>query len=264
MYKLGIHHLTAIETDPVTFVAIAAETGCQEVSVFTRQPGARSNYPLVNSDNRGAMAATLAETGVRIANIESFMLTPVTDPSAFEPALELGARLGARSAGVQVFDDQEARVVDNLSALSELASGLGLAVAIEFMPLAPAWKTLAATVELVAKVSHPGLAIGIDLLHLVRSGGSPEDVSAMAPGLIGYAQLCDGADLRVTSDYAGEAASKRLAPGEGVFPLASFLRALPEGTPIELEVPQPPIRPPLARVQQAVAAARRLIEAAHH
>ncbi len=262
MYKLGIHHLTAIETDPVAFVAIAAEAGCQEVSVFTRQPGHRSTYPLVTAETRDAMAAILVGTGVNIANIESFMLTPGTDLQAFEPALELGARLGARNAGVQVFDDSEPRVVDNLSALCELASGLGLAVAIEFMPLAPAWKTLEAMTGLVARVAHANLAIGVDVLHLVRSGGSAEDVSAMAPGLIGYAQLCDGADLEVTADYAGEAAGDRLVPGDGVFPLISFLRALPAGTPLELEVPQPPRQPPRERVQHAVAAARRLIEAA--
>ena len=52
---------------------------------------------------------------------------------------------------------------------------------------------------LVARAAHPNLAIGIDILHLVRSGGSPADVAALDRGLIGYAQLCDGESLAVTA-----------------------------------------------------------------
>ncbi len=262
MHKLGLHHLSAIETDPVSFVAIAAQTGCQRISVFTRQPGDHSAFPLVTRANKPGFVAALREGGIEVAGIESFLLTPVTGVQAFEPALELGAELGARYAGAQLFDNDESRVVENLSALCDMAARLELQVAVEFMPLSPAWKTLAEVTALVARVAHPALAIGIDTLHLFRSGGSPDDVAALAPGLAGYAQLCDSADLSVTSDYAAEAVGNRLAPGDGVFPLAAFLRALPRGTALELEVPQPARQPALERVRHAVAGARKLIEAA--
>lgn len=259
MQALGIHHLSAIETDPVAFVAMAAQAGCQTISVFTRAPGERSGFPLVDQHNKAAMAAALRDHGIAMGGIEAFMLTPRSEPQSFLGALELGAELGAQRAGVLLYDGDESRVIDNVSALCDMASGLQLKVGIEFMPLAPGWKTLAAMNALIEKIAHPNLAVAIDVLHLVRSGGSPEEVAALAPGQVAYAQLCDGADLTVTEDYAEEAAGNRLAPGDGVFPLRAFLRSLPTGTPLELEVPQRGNQAPLERVRHAVSATRKLI-----
>lgn len=260
MYEPGIHHISAAEVDPVSFVSLAAETGFKAVSLFARQPGAQSNFPLIDRRNSAAVSQVLRDTGLKISNIESFAITPATDVAAFSPALELGAELGARGAVALLFDDNETRVADHLNALCDLASGLGLKVAIEFMPFVPPWNTLAKVADLVNQIAHPNLAIGIDILHMVRSGAGPKDVAALRPGLIGYAQLCDGADLRVTTDYAEEAAGNRLLPGDGVFPVAAFLRALPAGTPLELEVPQPHQRPPRERLERAMAATLRVIE----
>lgn len=260
LHKLSIHQLTALEVEPDALVSLAAKTGCQEVSVFTRQPSSRSAFPLVNRDNVGLVTAALRESGVKINNIEAFLITPATEVQAFEPALELGAELGARGLSTQLFDDDEPRLLGNLVALCDMASRLGLKVAIEFMPLTPAWKTLPAAAGLVQRLAHPNLTLGIDILHLVRSGGSPEDVARLAPELVAYAQLCDGADLTVTDDYAEEAVGNRLTPGEGAFPLRALLQALPAGTPLELEIPQPPRRPPLERIQHAVSMTRKLME----
>jgi len=47
MSQSGIHQITAVGTDPVAFVGIAAETGCRDISMFTQLPGARSVFPLV-------------------------------------------------------------------------------------------------------------------------------------------------------------------------------------------------------------------------
>lgn len=259
MYKLGIHHMTALETDPLSFVSLAAETGCQEISVFTQQPGSSSKYPLVTRDNLPGMKARLLDTGVSVANVDAFIIAPDTDVAAFMPALELGAELGARGAVTIVYDPDESRVVDTLGALCDLAETLALKIAFEFMAFTPAWNNLPTATDLVTRIAHPNLALDLDVLHLARSGGSAADIEAIDPGLIAHAQLCDVADLTVTADYAEEAAAKRLAPGDGVFPLESFLRALPAGTPLELEVPQPPDRPPLERVRHAVDATRRLI-----
>lgn len=260
MRKLGLHHLTVIDTDPVSLVDIAARTGCHEVSVFTRAPGAHSALPLVDRDNCAALRAALQAHGVRVGSVESFLLTPDSDPQSFAPALELGAEIGAQRAGVQLFDPDEARVIDRVSTLCDMAAALGLQVAIEFMPLSPAWKTLGAMVELIKRIARPGLACGIDMLHLVRSGGTAAEVAALEPRLVGYAQLCDGASLEVTADYATEAVGNRLAPGDGVFPLGAFLQALPPDTPLELEVPQPPTAPPLERARRIVSAARGVID----
>ncbi len=156
----------------------------------------------------------MRQTGIRHANIGSFMLTRNTDIAAFRPAMELGAELGARGVLAQIFDTEESRVIDTPGALCAIARTLELKVAIEFMAFTPGWNTLQSMAALVEKTALPNLAIG-----------------------------------------------NRLAPGDGVFPVACFINALPAGTPLEVEVPQPQTRPPLERVRYAVTAARRMIEA---
>ncbi len=260
MIRLGLHHLTACETGPAEFITLASAAGCREVSLFVQPLAAGAGFPLVTAGNRRAVADTLAATGLRLANAECFMLTPTAQVAAFEPALELGAELGARGATALLYDDDTARTEDRLAALCELAAAMELRISVEFMPLAPRWKTMPEAAALVAAVGQPNLALGIDLLHLVRSGGTPDQVAELPPGLVGHAQLCDGASLTVTEDYAEEASADRVTPGRGVFPLREFVRALPSGTPLELEVPQPPERPAAARIEEIVSAAQALLE----
>lgn len=262
MVNLGLGQLTAIDVDPVEYIAIAAETGCQTVSLFVSQLGTQGRFPLTTRDNSDAVKEQLRATGIQVANVECFMLVPNVDVELFRPALKLGAELGARGATALLYDKDEARVINNLSRLCQMAEEVGLRINIEFMPLAPNWKTIQHATELIQKVGKPNLGLCVDLLHLIRSGGTPADVAATDPKLIYCAQLCDSMDLSVTHDYAMEAGVERLTPGEGKFPVQEFLKALPAGTPIELEVPQLPERPARQRVKDIVAATRRQIERA--
>jgi sugar phosphate isomerase/epimerase len=198
----------------------------------------------------------LDDTGTRLANVDVLMLTPRSGPGDFLNALDIGAALGARGAVALVYDNEADRAVQNLGLLCEEASNRGLGIAFEFTGFTPAWNSLAGAMELLEAVGHPGLGIGLDILHLVRSGGSAAEVAALPPGLIAHAQLCDGAHLDVTADYGEEAASNRLVPGTGVFPLADFLAALPADTPLELEVPRPATVPAAERINEAMTAAR--------
>jgi sugar phosphate isomerase/epimerase len=199
---------------------------------------------------------------MRVANVECFMLTPKTEVEKFRPAIEFGAELGARSATVLLYDADESRVFDNLSRLSELTAAAGLRVGIEFMPFTPKWKNLKETAALVQQLARPNLGICIDMLHLIRSGGTPADVAAIDPAMIAYAQLCDSNDLTANENYFEEAGISRLAPGEGKFPLQEFLQALPAGTPLELEVPRKPDVPARERVRDIVVRTRRQLELA--
>lgn len=262
MMTLGLHHLGALEVDPITFVTLAADAGCQEVSMFFQPISPQGNTPLVTPDNSTALANRLRETGVRLANVECFMLTPQTQVEHFRPALELGASLGARSATALLYDSDEARVRDNLSQLCDMAASLQLNIGIEFLALTPAWNTLQQAAALATTLAKPNLRLGLDLLHLVRSGGSPADIQTLPAGLVGYAQLCDGADLRVTQDYVEEAAVHRLAPGDGCFPIQEFLVSLPPGTPLEIEVPQRATQPALERITHIVSSTRRQLQLA--
>ena len=262
MTTLGLGQLTAIDVDAVEYISIAAATRCDTVSLFVSQLGTQSKFPITTRENSDAVKAQLLATGIKVSNVECFMLIPNVDVEMYRPALQLGAELGARGATALLYDNDEERVIDNLTRLCQMAAEVGLRINIEFMPLAPNWKNIQQAAELIQKIDKPNLGLCIDLLHLIRSGGAPADVAAIDPKLIFCAQLCDSMDLRATDDYVMEAGAKRLAPGEGKFPVQEFLKALPAGTPIELEVPQLPERPARERIENIVAAARRQLELA--
>ncbi len=256
---IGLHQVTALEAGPTDFIELAAKAGCAEVSLFAHQPNPDSGFPLVTRDNLGAVAARLRDSGVRLANVDCLLLHPHAQPAEFQPALDIGGELGARGAVVLLFDDDEARVLDKLGALGTLGAAAGLNIAVELLAMTPAWNTLDSLAQLLSRVGLSNVVLGIDVLHLVRSGGTPQQLGEINPALYGYAQLCDGADLTPRTDYGAEAVGDRLAPGDGIFPLPEFLAALPPGLPLELEVPQPQDRPAAERVAHAVAGARGLL-----
>jgi sugar phosphate isomerase/epimerase len=249
--------MSALELDSIQFLRVAAEAGCQSVSVFTHD--SFGGYPVITRDNKYAFKRVLQDTGLAVASADAFMLLPNTRLQSFISALELGADIGAKRSTVLLFDGDEQRVIDNLSQLYERAGKLGLSVAIEFMPLAPAWKTIEETATLIEKVGSSILGISVDVLHFVRSGGKPADIMALRPERIFCMQLCDSQDLSVTENYAEEAISGRLMPGEGRFPLKEIIDALAPNMPIELEIPQSGHLSACERINDAVAAARRIL-----
>jgi sugar phosphate isomerase/epimerase len=101
-------------------------------------------------------------------------------------------------------------------------------------------KTIADAQRVLNRSGHPAGAILIDALHLQRSGGTPADVSAVAPARLPYVQLCDGPFQPILPDSAvalTEARTGRLFPGDGELPLAELLGALPAGASLAVEAP---------------------------
>lgn len=259
MSSPSVHHMTALEADPAEFIALVANAGGDAVSLFAHQPGGATGFPLVTRDNLAAVKNSLADNGVRVNAIDVLMLTPRSTVEDFLPALDIGAELGARNAVALAYDDDPARVVPILQALCEQAGQRNMRIGFEFCAFTPAWNSLAGAVALQQEIAHPRFAIAVDVLHLVRSGGSIAEVAALSAEQVAHGQICDGTSLDVTPDYGAEAAGNRLVPGEGVFPLREFLAALPAGTHIDLEVPRPPELPAAQRIREALDGARRLI-----
>jgi sugar phosphate isomerase/epimerase len=107
----------------------------------------------------------------------------------------------------------------------------------------------------------------VDTLHLMRSGSTVAELAAAEPRWIGGAQFSDGPLTMPADQQLHEALSERMLPGDGEFPLREFVRALPQGVPIGLEVPMQSLKDkgvgPLERARLAVEASRRVIAAAH-
>jgi sugar phosphate isomerase/epimerase len=247
--------MTVLEVPATELVSIADEVGCEFVCVFVHVPFPNLPFGPVTPELAPELRARTDATGVAVTNVEFFVLTPEVEIESFRPAVELGAEIGGGRLVTLVHDTDRARATDSLARLCALAAEHGLEVGIEFMPRAPGCPTIEAASELVRRVDAANLGFAVDPLHLVRSGGTPADVAAQPAELFAYAQICDGLDFAVGPDYREEVFERAL-PGEGVFPLAAFVDALPAATPVDVEVPSRNGLPPLDRARRAAAAAR--------
>jgi len=243
---LALHQTTVLQCSPLELVAIAAELCCDAVCVFVQTqdhsgPG-RPVFPRVTHAMLPALRARLRDTGVTVTNLEYFPLTADVSPEDYRPALELGAELGGRRAVVHLHDADDQRGTDKLARFAGLAAEYGLEAGLEFVGLSAGCPSLARAVQLVERIGLPNLGIGVDPLHLQRTGAVPQDLAGLRRGLLGYAQLCDGpalADPRQALDPARYLAEvfDRLVPGEGTFPLTELVQVLPADLPIDVEVP---------------------------
>ncbi|WP_317930464.1 sugar phosphate isomerase/epimerase family protein [Halioxenophilus sp. WMMB6] len=256
MTTLSIGQFTALDVSVEDYLGLAAANGCQAASVLVVPPGGNTALPLVTVNNLAGVQAKLQETGLSILNVECLMLTPKTVVAEFRPALELGAALNAKGVTALIYDTDDERVRHNITELCAMASEYGLRVNLEFLALSPKWNNLQEVTALVESLAQPNLGLGVDLLHLIRAGNTPQDLAAVPKALIHYVQICDSADGSANSNYGEEAGSHRLAPGAGVFPVVEFLQSLPKGTPIEMEVPQPFTEPAAARLKKIAEASK--------
>lgn len=239
MPPLSLHHLTMIDAHPADLVEAAAAGGFDHCGIRLVAP--RPGDPLVPivGDAAAVLAVErrLRDTGVRLLDIEAIWLAPDTDVQALRPAVETGARLGARFVLVVGFDPDRPRLLANLAALCALAASCGMRVMVEFITYSTV-PTAAAALSLI-RDSGTDAGVLIDTLQFFRSGGSPEALSAFDPNLFSYMQLCD-APRQAPSDVEGlrrEARGARRLPGEGELPVGALLERLPAGIPLSLEAP---------------------------
>ena len=127
-----------------------------------------------------------------------------------------------------------------------------------------ALKTLDDAVAFIGRAGQPNVGLQIDLMHLMKSGGTPADILRIDSALISSAQLCDGPAEPTDEQYAYNAIYERQLPGEGELPVIDFLRALPESVTVGLEVPLTSLAKqgisPQERAKRCLEAARRMID----
>ena len=239
-----LHQLNAPDVGPAAFIRLAAANDCRRVTLFAFDGGAvlpRSNsglsYPTaVTAEMKRDVQNVLAECGVAVDGVEFFPLTAEVDLDLYKPALALSRELGAKRAVTHIFIQDDALVVDRLGAFCELAEAEGLRVTSEFCPLTPGNPSLARATWLVDQVGRDSFGIGVDMLHVVRSGATAADIAKLAPRYFGIVQICDARGTHASSDYIKDV-HNRDVPGQGDLPLHDLLSAVPAAFPIEAEVP---------------------------
>jgi sugar phosphate isomerase/epimerase len=119
-----------------------------------------------------------------------------------------------------------------------MAAPLGMTVHLEFMRFRAGVQTLEDAVDVVVQADRPNGFIVLDVLHLMRAGGSVASLARTPRDRIAVVQLCDGPLPSPPPDkLADEARTDRRIPGEGEFPIAELLRCLDPGVSLSVEIP---------------------------
>jgi len=253
-HQLSLGALTVMELSPDDMVSCAAEAGydCVGLRILPATPSevtwpAIGDTPLTRNIER-----RLADTGVKLLDIEIFRLLPETDVAAFIPALETGARLGATQALVAGNDPDPARLADRFAALCDLGAPLGLTMNVEPMPWTEV-KNVAQGLHLLEAADRPNAGLLIDPIHFDRGGNVPSDIAVIPRARLRYMQLCDAPAERPRDHETliFQARSERLMPGDGGLDLKGIVRAMPVDIPIALEVPMRTLAQTVGAVERA-------------
>ncbi len=247
MAQLGIEFISVFGMPPVRFIELAAELGCPNISLGLQQmeydPFGFPRYSLPgDAALRREVKAALAANGVTISLGENLPVMAEGDShDMWKATLDLLAEMGATRVNSVSFAQDFQRNVDQYGLLAELTASYGIRTLIEFVPIFGV-PDMPAALEVIRHVGRGDLGFIFDTMHAGRTGVTAADVRAVPAEHIGYVQLCDAPRGLARYDfmdagYMDEAMHERMVPGEGEMPLAEYLRALPEGLIISLEVP---------------------------
>ena len=237
---VGLAHLTFLQRTPAQLIELAAAAGFDAVSLRLSpatedDDAARSHSaPQRIADARRACDRTRTP----VLDVEVFGFTPETEPTAFVPALDAAAALGARYLLVNCRDADAKRFTARLARFAQLAAERGLRAMLEFIPYTAA-RTLP---EAAALVDGTGAGLLIDALHLQRAGGDPDDLTRVEADRLGYVQICDAPRTPPAGGLLAESRHDRLVPGTGELPLLDLLACLPATAEISVEAPSDRLR----------------------
>jgi sugar phosphate isomerase/epimerase len=238
--QFSLAHLTLLAQAPPELTETACRAGYDFVSfraIPLGLPGERiyalGTDPLLFRQTRAALKAT----GMRVLDIELARIFEGVDVRAYLPAMEAGARLGARHLLTSAWCSDRSFVLERFIELCELANPLGLTV--DFEPVTfTSYRTLADAADLVRASRCDNAGICIDTLHFDRSACSVDDLAGLPRNWFHYAQICDGpanyaVDEKSLKQVAREA---RLYLGEGGIDVPAILAGLPP-LPYSIELP---------------------------
>lgn len=248
--RIGLAALTCIELTPPQLVSAAAGAGYDCVGLrLIGIPG----QTMPAFDQR-ELEQRLADTGVKVLDVEIFRLDPDVDLPAFEPALAVSQRVGATEILVHGADADEARLVDSFGRLCELAGRYGLRANLEPMP----WVAISTVTKAKRLLQGTNGALLVDAIHFFRIDSSFDELKD-AP--LRYLQFCDAHPGRPAEmqEIIRQARSDRLLPGEGALDLRGLLRVLPADLPMSLEIPLARNIEPFQRARLALEATRKFL-----
>ena len=237
---LSLAALTILDAGPAGQIRAAAEAGFTSVGLRLMPLLPTDARVVGNADAEREIEALLAATSMAVLEIGVFPVKPEMDWPSIEAVCAFSRRIGARQIVCPVEDSDRARRTQNLQRLADRAARHDLSALVEFNPYSGC-TSLAEALELVAEAHHPNVALVIDVLHLSRSGGRPDQLAAVDPALLQLVHLCDAplppAGPRSIDELRAESRTARLLPGEGALWLDRLIDVLPAHTRLSIEAP---------------------------
>jgi sugar phosphate isomerase/epimerase len=250
---LSLSSRTLPEVGPAEMVSAAAAAGFDACGLWV-QPE-RWDAAITR-----AVRERQADTGIRILDVEVLAITKEVPDDGLDRIVAIGAELDAQYALAIATEPDPARTADRFARLCERAAAAGMRACLEFMRFTSVC-TLADALAVVRAAGHPAGAVLVDMLHLIRSGSSPGDLSRIDPVLLPYTQLCDAPAAPPDEELGtlvDEALNGRVLPGDGGLPVAEILAHLPADCSVSCEILSSELR---ERLRDPVARAKAVADA---
>ncbi len=240
--QFSLAHLTILGCTPPEMTYIAARSGYDFVSLRLMPMGVVGEaacLPLEKQMIRQTKAA-LAETGIKLLDIELVRIIADEDPKAYVPAMEAAAELGARHVISSAWStDRSDRnfIVERYAEICDLARPFGLTVDLEF-PTFSRLTNLQEAVDIVREVNRDNGGILIDTLYIHFSGVRLDELAALPPDWFHFLHISDTVK-QIPATREGMihiARDERLYVGEGCIDFAAIFDRLP-AIPFSIELP---------------------------
>lgn len=219
--------------DPIDRITIAADAGFDGL-------GLRVDEHWPASIDLGRVQEALDSRRMTLLDIELVMITPDgRHDDQTRRAIAVARRLRPRHIVVVSFDDDHSRVLTALRHLIDALEGSDVRPVIEFLPFSTVRTLDEARSLATAAAGDDTVGVLVDVLHLVRSGGSPADVANARSESLPYLQVCDAGPAEEHPSRGAlfrEATGGRLLPGEGTLPVEATIAMFPTGAPLSVEV----------------------------
>ncbi len=258
---IGVAHFSAIELPPAQFVKQAAAAGFNAVGLRLHPafPGAPFYELPQGSQAASEFLAVLDGEGIKVFDIEFFVLGPDFNAASVEHIVAAASDIGAKRLSVCGDDSDHERLTGNLTAFCQLAARYGMAVDVENM----GWRTIntyARSAELVKACKQVNAGALVDAIHFYRNGGNVSEINL---DLVHHVQLCDvtGPAPSRPEDMMNEARTGRLAPGDGTLALNDLLLTAVGKAAISVEVPLVGNATPLEHLKDLNSKTRRVLQA---
>jgi sugar phosphate isomerase/epimerase len=240
--QFSLAHLTVIGCAPPEMTYLAARAGYDYVSLRLIPMGVAGETPYLPQDKEmlRQTKAALAETGVKVLDLELARILAEVEPRSFVPAFEAAAELGAKhliSSAWTTESTGRAFIVERFAEICDLARPFGLRVSLEF-PTFSSLTNLQQASEVVRAANRPNGGILLDTLYCHFSRMWFEDLDAIPRDWLHFMHVCDtGKEIPVTREgQVHIARDERLYFGEGAIDFGAILERLPE-MPLSIELP---------------------------